>query len=149
MKKIITILFVFALVSLSCTRYEEIWQRLNDHEKRIEQLEKQCRELNSNVIAIQTALTAVRENDHVTEVMKVMENGVEAGYSIPFAKAGTVTLYHGMDGATPKIGIKKAADGVYYWTSGDEWMTSDDGAKIPATVSDPDSGYVTPQFRVV
>ena len=148
MKKLFIILLAVMSVAVSC-QYEEIWQRLNDHEKRLEQLERQCKELNANVVAVQTALVAVQENDHVTEVMKVIEGGVEAGYSITFAKAGTITLYHGIDGTTPKIGIKKASDGAYYWTSGDEWMTSDDGNMIPATVADPDGGYITPQFRVV
>ena len=137
------------LAGVSC-QHEDIWDKLNDHEQRIEQLEKLCKELNSNVMALQTALTAIQENDYVTDVMKVVENGSEIGYSLTFAKAGTVTLYHGKDGAeaaAPKIGVKKASDGAYYCTSGDEWLTADDGSRIPATVA-LDGDYVTPQFRV-
>ena len=137
------------LATVSC-QHEEIWDKLNDHEQRIEQLEKLCKELNANVVAIQTALAAIQTNDYVTDVMKVVENGVEVGYSLTFAKAGTVTLYHGADGAdaeAPKIGVKKAADGAYYWTAGDEWLTADDGSRIPATVAS-DGDYVTPLFRV-
>ena len=137
------------LAAVSC-QHEEIWDKLNDHEQRIEQLEKLCKELNSNVMALQTALTAIQTNDYVTDVMKVVENGVEVGYSLTFAKAGTVILYHGKDGAeadAPKIGVKKAADGAYYWTAGDEWLTADDGSRIPATVAS-DGDYVTPLFRV-
>ena len=138
------------LLAVSC-QHEDIWDKLNDHEQRIEQLEKQCKELNANVMAMQAVLTALQSNDYVTEVMKVVENGVEVGYSLTFAKAGTVTLYHGTDGAdavAPRIGVKKASDGSYYWTSGDDWLTTDDGSKIPATVAS-DGAYVTPQFRVV
>lgn len=138
------------LTTVSC-QHEEIWEKLNDHEQRIEQLEKLCKELNSNVVAMQTALTSIQENDYVTDVMKVVENGVEVGYSLTFAKAGTVTLYHGADGAeaaAPRIGVKKASDGAYYWTSGDEWLTADDGSRIPATVADLNGEYVTPLFRV-
>ena len=151
MRKLLTILFAVAVVAVSC-QHEDIWQELRDHEQRIEQLEKQCKELNANVMAMQTVLTALQSNDYVTDVMKVVENGVEVGYCLTFAKAGTVTLYHGTDGAdavAPKIGVKKASDGAYYWTSGDDWLTSEDGSKIPATVADPDGAYVTPQFRVV
>ena len=147
MKKLFTILFAISIAAVSC-QHEDIWDKLNDHEQRIEQLEKLCKELNSNVMALQTALTAIQENDYVTDVMKVVENGVEVGYSITFAKSGTVTLYHGKEAAAPKIGVKKASDGAYYWTSGDEWLTSDDGGRIPATVADSDGEYVTPQFRV-
>ena len=154
MKKILTILLAAITLAMSCDQHEDIWNELRDHEQRIEQLEKQCRELNSNIDAVQKILAAVQQNDYVTEVMKIMEDGVEVGYSITFAKGGTVTIYHGTDGAdgsdgsTPNIGIKKASDGGYYWTVDDEWLTDDNGNMIPATVSDPDGGYVTPQFRV-
>ena len=149
MKKLFTILFATLIAAVSC-QHEDIWEELRDHEQRIEQLEKLCRELNSNVAAVQAALTAVQDNDHVTEVMKIMENGVEVGFSLTFAKAGTVTLYHGTDGAdavAPKIGVKKASDGAYYWTAGDQWLTADDGSRIPATVAS-DGDYVTPMFRI-
>ena len=154
MKRIFNILLTILLLALTGCQHEEIWDKLNDHEQRIEQLERQCRVLNSNIEAIQTILAAIQQNDYVTEVMKIMENGVEVGYSITFAKGGTVTIYHGADGAdgsdgsTPNIGVKKASDGAYYWTSNGEWLTDDNGNMIPATVSDPDGGYVTPQFRV-
>ena len=151
MKRLFNILCTVLLLSLTACQYDEIWEQLRDHEQRIEQLEKQCRELNSNIAAIQTILAAVQQNDYVTQVMKVMENGVEVGYSITFAKSGTITIYHGAagtTGATPQIGVKKAEDGSYYWTSNGEWLTDDNGNMIPATVSDPDGGYVTPQFRV-
>ena len=149
MRRLFAIIFAVMLAAVSC-QHEDIWGKLNDHEQRIEQLEKLCKELNSNVMALQIALTAIQTNDYVTDVMKVVENGVEVGYSLTFAKAGTVILYHGKDGAeaaAPKIGVKKASDGAYYWTSGDEWLTADDGSKIPATVA-LDGDYVTPQFRV-
>ena len=152
MKKLFTILCTALLLAVSCDRHEDIWNELREHEQRIEQLEKQCRELNSNIQAIQTILTALKENDYVTEVMKIMENGMEVGYSLTFAKSGTVTIYHGTNGSngsTPQIGIKKASDGKYYWTSDGEWLTDDNGNMIPATATDPDGNYVTPQFRVV
>ena len=147
---ILKILVLFSLVITSC-HHEDIWNELRDHEQRIEQLEKQCRELNSNIEAVQKILQALQEHDYVTEVMKIMEDGVEVGYCLTFAKGGTVNIYHGTDGtagSAPNIGIKKASDGAYYWTVDDEWLTDDNGNMIPATVSDPDGGYVTPQFRV-
>ena len=154
MKRLFNILCAVLLLSLTACQHDEIWDKLRDHEQRIEQLEKQCRELNSNVQAIQAILNAIQENDYVTEVMKIMENGVEVGYCLTFAKGGTVTIYHGTDGAdgsdgsTPNIGVKKAPDGAYYWISNGEWLTDDNGNMIPAVVSDPDGAYVTPQFRV-
>ena len=156
MKRLFNTLLTVLLLALTGCQHEEIWDKLNDHEQRIEQLERQCRELNSNIEAIQTILAAVQENDYVTEVMKIMEDGVEVGYSITFAKSGTITIYHGTDGtdgaagATPQIGIKKASDGAYYWTSNGEWITDENGDKIPAAYSDGGDGkFITPQFRIV
>lgn len=151
MKKIITIALTF-LSLVSCTKLDEVWEELRDHEERIQKLETLCNKLNSNVEAIQTILTAMEQNDYVTDIVKVMEDGVEVGYSITFAKGGTVTIYHGTngtDGSAPKVSIRKAPDGGYYWTSDGEWMTDENGEMIPAVVADdPDGEYVTPQFRV-
>ena len=153
MKKLYTILSAILLLTLTACQHDEIWEQLRDHEQRIEQLEKQCRELNSNIAAIQTILAAVQQNDYVTDLMKVMEDGIEVGYSITFAKSGTITIYHGAAGtigATPQIGVKKAEDGSYYWTSNGEWITDENGDKIPAAYSDGGDGkYITPQFRIV
>ena len=137
MKKLFTIFFAALLAIVSCNRYDEICEQLSDHEARIQKLEALCNKLNSNIEAMQVVLTALGQNDYITDVVKVVENGVEVWYSITFAKGGTVTLYHGSngaDGSAPKVSIRKAADGDYYWTSDGEWMTDDEGNMIPASV---------------
>ena len=141
MNRLLAILCTALMLATSCERYEDILDRINNLEHRVEELENQCRRLNSNVDAIQTVLSAVQQNDYVTEVMKIMEDGEVVGYSITFAKAGTITIYHGEDGAqgkTPQIGVRKASDGAYYWTADGDWLTDDEGNMIPASVSDPD-----------
>ena len=77
MNKLSAIFFTIALLLTSCEQFDDIWDKLYEHEQRIEQLEKQCRELNSNIDALQVALTAIQQNDYVTEVMKIVENGIE------------------------------------------------------------------------
>ena len=154
MKRIASLLAFVALFLLACTPFDHnaILEQLRDHEERIQRLETLCNKLNSNVVAIQTILTALEQNDYITDIVKVMEDGIEVGYSITFAKGGTVTIYHGSDGAdgaAPQISIKKAQDAEYYWTADGEWMTDENGEKIPAVVADdPDGEYITPQFRV-
>ena len=146
---IIYILSVFTVLSCQRFDYESILEQLRDHEERIAKLEAECRKLNSNIEALQTVLEAVASNDYVTEVVKIVDQGVEIGYSITFAKGGTVNIYHGIDGSSPKIGIRKASDGEYYWTSDDEWMTDEEGNMIPAAyVNGGDGRYITPQFRI-
>ena len=155
MKKLFTILSFVLLLAISCTRFDDsaIWEELLNHKERIERLEAECNRLNTNINSLQTILEALQTNDYVTDVTKIMEDGVEVGYSITFAKGGAVTIYHGTDGsdgAAPKVGIKKAGDGEYYWTADGEWLTDEDGAKIPAATAQgsEDSPYITPQFRV-
>lgn len=94
MKKLISILYIgFTLLLVSC-QHEDIWKELQEHKQRIEQLERQCRELNSNIDALQKILTAIQQNDYVTEVTKIIEGGSEVGYCLTFAKGGTVTIYY-------------------------------------------------------
>ena len=151
MKKYISILLAALLLVVSCD-HAAIWEELQDHKERIEKLEAECDRLNSNVEAMQVVLEALQTNDYVTDIVKVVENGVEVGYCITFAKGGKVTIYHGTDGSdgsAPKVGIQKASDGQYYWTVDGDWMTDDEGAKIPAVVADDGDGrYITPQFRI-
>ena len=150
---LLPVLFVMLAVG-ACVRFDDspIWDKLNEHEERIAELERQCERLNGNLQALQAVLEALQERDYVADVVKVMEDGVVIGYSLTFAKGGTVTVYHGTngeDGDAPKIGIRKAADGEYYWTADGEWMTGEDGEKIPAAVQDDTDGkYITPRFRM-
>ncbi|MBO5708903.1 MAG: hypothetical protein J6S01_06155, partial [Bacteroidales bacterium] len=154
MKKLFIIITAI-LSAVSCANLDEIWEELRDHEERIEKLETECVRLNRNIEAIQIILEALKKNDYSTDIVMIFEVEVEVGYSITFAKSGTITIYHGADGAdgsnsaVPKIGIRKAADGEYYWTSNDEWLTDESGEKIPAAVpNDPDGKYITPSFRI-
>ena len=153
MKKILTYISVLLAVC-SCSWFDDskIWEELREHEERIEKLEALCGRLNSNVEALQGIMEALEANDYVTDITRIMEDGVEVGYSITFAKGGTITVYHGADGAdasAPKIGIRKASDGEYYWTADDEWLTDEDGEMIPASVAeDPNGKYIAPLFRV-
>lgn len=148
MKKIFIYIMTTAAMAAACQEYDHtpIWDELREHEERIEMLEEECNRLNSNISALQAVLEAVQANDYVTDITKIMEDGVEVGYSMTFAKGGTITIYHGSDGqdaAAPKVGIMKASDGQYYWTSDDEWITDEDGEKIPAVVQGSEDGYMS------
>ena len=150
MKKYIPLLIATLALSISCARFDDsaIWEELLNHKERIEKLEAECNRLNININSLQDILEALQVNDYVTDIVKIMEGGVEVGYSITFAKGGTVTIYHGTNGSAPKVGIQKAADGQYYWTADGEWLTNEEGDKIPASVPSEDGKYITPQFRI-
>ena len=79
MKQFLTIIITI-LAAISCTNLDEVWAELRDHEERIQRLETLCNKLNSNIEAMQAVLTAMEQSDYVTDIVKVVENGVEVGY---------------------------------------------------------------------
>ena len=142
--------------------------------KAYEDLMTLVNQMNYNISALQTAVMALENNDYVTAVSPIIENGEVIGYTITFAKSGSVIIYHGKDGAdgkpgadgtdgndgrTPQIGIGKDADGKYYWTLDGNWLLDADGKKIPATGADGKPGTngsagaagkdgITPQLKI-
>ena len=105
-----------------------------------EQLKKQCEEINNNIVAMQQILEALQNNDYVTSVQQIVENGKTIGYTIYFSKSGAVTIYHGQDGHSPIVGVRQDSDGIYYWTLDGEWLTDDNGGKIKAVGIDGANG---------
>ena len=123
-----------------------------------EALQRLCNETNTNLSALQTIVTALQNNDYITSVDSLTENGKVVGYTIKFAKSNPIVIYNGKDGAdgvdgnTPVIGVKKDTDGIYYWTLDGEFIVAD-GQKIKAQGTDGNngadgSGGVTPKLEI-
>ena len=138
MKKLLT-LFAIALVVVvsSCSKFDDthIWDKLNEHENRIIALEELCKQMNTNIEALQTIVEALEKRDYITNVSPVRKDGEVIGYTISFAESDTITIYHGengKDGYIPHIGVMKDTDGIYYWTVDGEWLLDGKGNKIQA-----------------
>ena len=120
-----------------------------------EALQRLCNETNTNLSALQTIVTALQNNDYITSVDPLTENGKVVGYTIKFAKSNPIVIYNGKDGAdgnTPVIGVKKDTDGIYYWTLDGEFIVVD-GQKIKAQGTDGNNGVdgsdgVTPKLEI-
>ena len=120
-----------------------------------EALQRLCNETNTNLSALQTIVTALQNNDYITSVDPLTENGKVVGYTIKFAKSNPIVIYNGKDGAdgnTPVIGVKKDTDGIYYWTLDGEFIVVD-GLKIKAQGTDGNNGVdgsdgVTPKLEI-
>lgn len=123
-----------------------------------EALQRLCNETNTNLSALQTIVTALQNNDYITSVDALTENGKVVGYTIKFAKSNPIVIYNGKDGAdgvdgnTPVIGVKKDTDGIYYWTLDGEFIIVD-GQKIKAQGTDGNNGVdgsdgVTPKLEI-
>lgn len=159
---------VTAIVLSSC-EYDDgkIWDSVHGLEDRVAKLEELCKQMNTNISSLQTIVTALQNNDYVTGVTPVLQNGKEVGYTITFSKSSPITIFHGKDGAngsghTPVIGVKRDTDGVYYWTLDGSWLTDERGDKIKAEGRDGQDGSdgedgsdgtngndgITPKFKI-
>ena len=99
MKKTLFVVFVLLAGLVSC-RYDdsEIWEKVKENEARIAALEEQCRGLNQDLRTLSAIVTALQDNDYVTNVAEVKKDGNVVGYTISFSKSGAVTIYNGEDG---------------------------------------------------
>ena len=175
MKKLL-IYFLTAVMffAVGCTeRYDDslIWEKLYDHENRITKLEELCKQMNTNISSLQTVVNALQNNDYVTNIAPITEDGKVVGYVITFSKSGAVTIYHGKDGKdgangadgtdgkdgyTPMIGVAKDSDGIYYWTLDGDWLLNKDGDKVKAEGVDGTNGGngangkdgITPKLKI-
>ncbi len=107
-----------------------------------EQLKTLCNRMNTNISSLQSIVEALQNNDYITSCTPLMENGTQIGYTITFAKSGSIIIYHGKDGAdgtdgkdgtdahSPALGAKKDTDDILYWTLDEEWLTDENGSKI-------------------
>ena len=158
---------------LGSCKYDDsdLVERVDNLEGRLAKLEEQCKQINANINSLQIIVNALKEANHITSISNLVENGVEIGYKIEFAKRDPIHIYHGKagadgargeDGYTPLMGVKKDKDGIYYWTLDGNWLTDNDGNKVRAQGLDGKDGYngkdgkdgyngkngVTPKLRI-
>ena len=137
---------------LGSCKYDDsdLVERVDNLEGRLAKLEEQCTQINANINSLQIIVNALKEANHITSISNLVENGVEIGYKIEFAKSDPIHIYHGKagadgargeDGYTPLIGVKKDKDGIYYWTLDGNWLTDNDGNKVRAQGLDGKDGY--------
>ena len=144
MRTVRTILIPLVSLCLICS-CTAINDRLDELENRIAALETLCAQMNDDITAMESLVSAVQAGDFITEVLPVTEDGAVTGYEIHFAKQEPVVIRNGKDGApgsdgtdgvdgadgyTPQIGVRMDEDGVYYWTLDGEWLLDDSGNKL-------------------
>ena len=170
---LLSIVLATTLAFTSCKFDDsDIWNAINEHtesikehEQRILALEELCKQMNTNIEALQALVNALEKRDYITNISPIREDGVVIGYTISFAYGDTITIYHGEDGKdgkdgyTPQIGVMKDTDGIYYWTLDGEWLLDGKGNKIQANGVNGTNGTngsngtngtngVTPQLKI-
>ena len=146
-KSFVTALLLM-LTTFSCSKYDdsEIWDYVKGMNNRLTALEEKCKDMNTNITSLQTIVAAFENGDYITNVAPVMRNGIQIGYTITFLKSAPITIYNGNDGTdgndgyTPVMGVKKDADGLYYWTVDGEWLITAEGDKVRASGIDGQDG---------
>lgn len=149
-----------AVCFLSCNEdYDILTDRVNDLENRVISLEELCEQMNNDILSLQTIVNALLQKDYIVNVAPIINNGEEVGSTITFTSGNTITIYHGKDGKdgyTPLIGVKKASDGIYYWTIDGQWLTDNAGNKIKVVGTDGKDGQdgedgkdgISPQLKI-
>ena len=142
-------------VVAGCYDHSALQKQLQDHESRLEELERLTAQQNTNISSLQTIVTALQDKDYVTSVAPINEGDEVVGYTITFSKSGAVTIHNGKDGYVPALGVKQESEGgVWYWTVDGEWLLDSKGGKVRASAEDGEDGApgqsgVTPQLKIV
>ena len=137
---------LMALVFTACSYDDsELWDKVNDLDNRVKTLEGLCREMNTNIESLETILESLNENEHVSNIAPITEDGEVVGYTITFTSGESVTIYNNeAGGTTPSLGVAKDEDGLYYWTLDGEWLLDNAGNKVKAEGTD----GLTPRLKV-
>ncbi len=121
-----------------------------DLQTRVEALEAQCKQMNTNIGALQTIVNAMQQNDAVTSVVAITNASDTTGYNITFVSGTNITIYNGTkgnDGTAPTVGVRQDTDGIYYWTLNGEFLKDAEGNPLPVTGTDGAAG-VTPLLQI-
>lgn len=134
-----------------CSDYDDqpIKDRLDGIEERLEYLEELCKQMNTDILSLQSLVQALQNEDSVQSVVPIVRDGQTVGYTITFTKSDPITIYHGQkgeDATAPVIGVAQD-NGVWYWTVNGSWMTAPDGRKVRAEGVEGQTG-ATPQLRI-
>ena len=137
---------LMALVLTACSYDDsELWDKVNDLDNRVKTLEGLCREMNTNIESLETILESLNENEHVSNIAPITEDGEVVGYTITFTSGESVNIYNNeAGGTTPSLGVAKDEDGLYYWTLDGEWLLDNAGNKVKAEGTD----GLTPRLKV-
>lgn len=142
-KNIIYLLVLPFLLMISCTNLDDIYERLDDHDARLNALENLVTNANKSIADLQRLLEIEAGKTTVVDYVP-LEDG--SGYVITLSNGETITLKNGSDAQAPKMGVKEK-DGVLYWTINGEFIRDLDGNLIKAQAQDGLDG-IAPQLRV-
>jgi hypothetical protein len=147
---IITFIFL-AAVPLVCNSCVDLSDKILALLDRVAAAESKVNATNITINALYTTIKALEQNDHISGIDEIKEEGKVVGYVISFTSGSYVNVYNGDSGTTPIVGIQQnTTNGYYYWTikkgtASPTWMTNSFGQRIRATGTVPklkiENGY--------
>ena len=131
---IIAILLAGMLLATGCAN--QYYTKIDELEERVEELQRICDKINSDLSALRNLVTALEKQDMVTGITELRDGSTVTGYRINFVEHDPVTISNGSDGKKPLVGSRQDPDDKnWYWTVqyGDgtvEWLLAPDGSKM-------------------
>ena len=138
------LLFIFPAIypTVSCSRLDDLEQRVDVVENRVLALEHLCTVMNKDIEALKALLQSLEKQDCIIGIEEIQEDGVPSSYVICMKSGKTITISNGKDGATPVIGVKEGENGIWYWTIDGEWILDADSNRLQVN-------GITPQMRII
>ena len=122
-------LFVVTFLCVSCSPSvfddSEIWDKFDEMEQRIEELEKQYGEAKEDIEILKQLVEVLQNRDYITSVTPIMDGEDVVGYIITFAKSDSIIITNddeNEDSNSIIVGIEENENEVVF--------TLSDGSKI-------------------
>ena len=136
---------VLAIISVSsCIQFDdsEIQSELSSIKSRLTALENK---VNTDISGLWEIVNAQKDGIAITSVTETDDSWI-----LKFGNGKTATVSKGGTASAPVVGVKKDADGIYYWTLYGQWLLDSSGNKLPVTGADGAAGApgVTPQLKI-
>ncbi len=138
MKKLLSYLAIgLAAATMAVASCSDPSASLEQLKQQIDSLAEQGRDLGSDAESLGKLIEAVQRQDALVSFEPLAENGRIVGFKAVFKEAGEVTVYN------RNSAVQVGEDGgKYYWMSGGEWLTGEDGNRVEIIPENP-----VPQFR--
>lgn len=142
MKKILYFALAFVTLALaSCTKDNELQEKVDDLSKRVATLEEKVNEMNKVTLPGLQGIVAALQNNLYAKAVNKTPQGIEIIFSngLEPEELNTVVIRDGIDGSngeqgikgdTPVMGVTKI-DGVYVWTVDGEVVKDAEGNLVP------------------
>ncbi|MBQ2374343.1 MAG: hypothetical protein II299_04470 [Alistipes sp.] len=147
MKKLFTYL-LSAMMMIFAVSCEELLENGGLSEEQVVALEELCTQMNTNISSLQSLVTALQNDNYVTDVTSITKNGEVVGYTISFTNCSPISIYYKASTEEnwfiPILGVKQDTDGIYYLTINGDWLLDGNGNQIQVQ----SSNNTSPKLKV-